>query len=192
MLIRLLALTTLLFTTPAALADWKLVGDASQISFVSVKKGTIAETHHFKELEGQIADSGTATLSIPLASVETNIPIRNERMQKLLFETTKYARASVNAKVDAAKLQAMQPGQTATLDAELQLSIHGSEHSEAAKLQVTGLKDNRLLVSTKSPIVLNAADFKLLEGIEKLRQIAGLDAISPIVPVSAQLVFAKE
>ncbi|WP_250464078.1 YceI family protein [Microbulbifer litoralis] len=192
MLIRLLALTTLLFTTPAALADWKLVGDASQISFVSVKKGTIAETHHFKALEGQIADSGTATLSIPLASVETNIPIRNERMQKLLFETTKYARASVNAKVDAAKLQAMQPGQTATLDAELQLSIHGSEHSEAAKLQVTGLKDNRLLVSTESPIVLNAADFKLLEGIEKLRQIAGLDTISPIVPVSAQLVFAKE
>lgn len=191
MLIRLLALTTLVLMAPAALADWKLVDEDSRLSFASIKQGSIAETHHFKRLTGNIADSGAASIAVPLATVETDIPIRNERMQKLLFDTAKHARASVTAQVDIAELEALEPGQTTKIDTDLQLSIRGTGHTESAQLQVTMLKDGRLLVSTVSPVMLNAADYQLLEGIEKLRQIAGLDSISPVVPVTVKLVFER-
>jgi hypothetical protein len=42
---------------------------------------------------------------------------------------------------------------------------------------------------TLAPLVLNAADFGLAEGLESLRALAGLPAISLAVPVSAVLIF---
>eukprot|EP00493_Phyllostaurus_siculus_P025750 UN26095 len=39
----------------AAHADWQLVNDKSQLSFVSIKKDSIAEAHHFTNLEGTLS-----------------------------------------------------------------------------------------------------------------------------------------
>lgn len=187
-----LALAALLALPASAFADWQLVGDDSSVNFVSVKKSTIAETHYFKGLSGSISDAGKAQLSIDLASVETNIPIRNERMQKMLFETTEFAKASISADVDAAKLKALQPGQSMTVAADITVDIHGQQKTQKADLQVTGLTDSQVQVTTNAPIILNAGNYKLLEGIEKLREVAGLDSISPIVPVSVKLVFKQD
>lgn len=185
------ALASLLALPASAFADWQLAGDDSSVNFVSVKKANIAEMHHFKSLSGNISDAGKAQLVIDLASVETNIPIRNERMQQMLFETAKFAKATISADVDAAKLKALKPGQTASISADITVDVHGQQQSEKATLQVTGLEGGKLLVTTGAPIVINAGNYKLLEGIEKLRQVAGLDSISPIVPVTAKLVFAQ-
>lgn len=185
------ALASLLALPASAFADWQLAGNDSSVNFVSVKKANIAEMHHFKSLSGGISDAGKAQLVIDLASVETNIPIRNERMQQMLFETAKFAKATISADVDAAKLKALKPGQTASISADITVDVHGQQQSEKATLQVTGLEGGKLLVTTGAPIVINAGNYKLLEGIEKLRQVAGLDSISPIVPVTAKLVFAQ-
>lgn len=185
------ALASLLALPASAFADWQLAGNDSSVNFVSVKKANIAEMHHFKSLSGSISDAGKAQLVIDLASVETNIPIRNERMQQMLFETAKFAKATISADVDAAKLKALKPGQTAAISADVTVDVHGQQQSEKATLQVTGLEAGKLLVTTGAPIVINAGNYKLLEGIEKLRQVAGLDSISPIVPVTAKLVFAQ-
>ena len=40
------------FTSVPALAAWKLDNSHSQLSFISVKKGTVAETHHFTSFQG--------------------------------------------------------------------------------------------------------------------------------------------
>ena len=184
-----LALLSLLALPISALADWQLVGGDSSVHFVSIKKASIPETHHFKTLAGTISDEGKAQLTIDLASVETNIPIRNERMQKMLFETAQFAKATITADVDAAKLKALQPGESMSMTAELTVDVHGQQQTEKAHLQVTGLADNMVQVTTNAPIVLKAGNYKLLEGIEKLREVAGLDSISPIVPVTARLVF---
>ena len=187
-----IALAALLALPASAFADWQLVGDDSSVNFVSVKKSTIAETHHFKGLSGAISDAGKAALTIDLASVETNIPIRNERMQKMLFETAEFARASISADVDPAKLKALQPGQSMHLTADVTVEIHGQQNTEKADLQVTGLAGNQVQVTTNAPIVVNAGNYKLLEGIEKLRAVAGLDSISPIVPVTVKLTFKQD
>lgn len=191
MSLKSLALFSLLVLPASALADWQLMGDDSSVNFVSVKKSTIAETHNFKGLSGTISDAGKAELTIDLASVETNIPIRNERMQKMLFETAKFAKASISADVDAAKLKALRPGQSMSVAADVTLEIHGQQQTEKADLQVTGLAGSQLQITTNAPIIVNAGNYKLLEGIEKLREVAGLDSISPIVPVTATLVFKQ-
>ncbi|WP_299593286.1 YceI family protein [uncultured Microbulbifer sp.] len=186
-----IALASLLVLPVSALADWQLAGDASSVNFVSVKKANIAEMHHFKGLNGSISDDGKAELTIDLATVETNIPIRNERMQKMLFNTTKFAKATISTSVDTAKLKALKAGQSMAVDADVTVNVHGETKTEKAALQVTGLEGGKLLVTTSAPIIVNAGNYKLLEGIEKLREVAGLDSISPIVPITAKLVFTQ-
>ena len=89
-------LTTLLAAALSvpALADHALVGEKSDIRFISVKNAAVAEVHHFKSLSGGIED-GAVSVTIPLVDVETMIPIRNERMQKMLFETELYPKATL-------------------------------------------------------------------------------------------------
>lgn len=186
-----LALASLLALPVSALADWQLDGGASAVNFVSVKKGTIGETHHFKGLSGAISDAGKAQLDIELASVETNIPIRNERMQQILFDTVKFAKASISTHVDVAPLKALQAGQTMAIDADVTVDVRGHQKTEKAALRVTGLEGSKLLVTTSAPLLLYAGNYQLLEGIEKLREVAGLDSISPIVPVTVTLVFTQ-
>lgn len=187
-----LALAALLALPASTLADWQLAGDASSVHFVSVKKENIAEKHFFKNLSGSISDDGQAVLTIDLASVETSIPIRNQRMQTMLFETAKFAEATISTKVDVAKLESLKPGQTMSVESAMKLQIHGEEKTETVPLQVTALEGGKLMVATGAPIIVSAVEFKFLEGIDKLRQVAGLKSISPIVPVTATLVFTSK
>ena len=46
-------------------------------------------------------------------------------------------------------------------------------------------------MNTVKPIVVSADQFDLGNGVEALREIAGLANITPTVPVSFTLVFAK-
>ena len=75
-----------LFSTPL-FPDWNLVNEESRINFISIKASDIAEIHTFKELSGSVKNNGQAQVVINLSSSETLIPIRNERMGNLLFET---------------------------------------------------------------------------------------------------------
>ena len=60
-----------------------------------------------------------------------------------------------------------------------------------ASLRVVKLRGDRLLVTTRAPILVNAAKFELGAGIEKLREIMGLPNIVGTVPVNFALVFRK-
>ena len=53
------------------------------------------------------------------------------------------------------------------------------------------LADNRLMVSTTQPLLLNASALGLADGVERLRAIANLPSISLAVPVTFQLLFEK-
>lgn len=176
----------------SASAEWILDSDASDITFTTVKKETVAEISNFRGLTGSVDTRGNASIAIPLSKVDTKIPVRDERMRTLLFETTKFAEARVTAQIDADQLKALQPGETTTLETNITLALRNVEHQEIARLQVTALNDDRILVTTVEPIVINASDYQLLKGIEKLREVAGLDSISPVVPVTVRLLFEEK
>ena len=187
------ALTTSLLLgclyAPHSLAGWQLNNQLSQLSFVSVKAKDIAEAHTFKELRGGIDASGEVELVIELASVDTLIPIRDERMQKLLFETNLFPKARFKTRVDLEKLSALPVGSADLHDVTGTLTLKEATMDMSARLLVTRLSEGRVTVSTLKPILVNAGALGLADGIEALRQIAGLPSISLAVPVSFVLTF---
>ena len=172
-----------------ALAQWELDSEHSAINFISVKNSAIAETHSFGGLVGYIGKTGNIQLNIDLASVETLIPIRNERMRELLFETADFPSATVSAEIDPAVLEEVAKGGTVSTEVPVRLNLHGVE--EALSVPVTVFSDGgSLSVVSSRPVVINAADFGLASGVEALREVAGLNSISTAVPVTLNLRFS--
>lgn len=177
-----------LLTAVQAAAQWELDGERSSINFISMKNAAIAETHSFTSLVGYIGKTGNVQLNIDLNSVETQVPIRNERMQKLLFETAEFPNAKISANVDPAVLAAVVEGGTVSTEIPVTLSLHGLEQELA--VAVTVFSDGgSLRVIGSRPLLLRAADFGLVDGIEALREIAGLKTISTAIPVTLNLHF---
>jgi polyisoprenoid-binding protein YceI len=170
-------------------AQWELDNGKSVVNFVSIKNDTVAEIHSFTSLVGYIGVDGKVQLGIDLDSVETLVPIRNERMRELLFETAKFPAANISAQVDPVLLAAVLDGGVVTADLPVTLSLHGIELALTVPVVVVGEGDQRLRVLTARPVMVNAADFGLGGGVTALREIAGLKAISAAVPVTLQLVF---
>jgi len=179
------------FAVPTANAGWSLDGEPSVVSFVSVKNGTIAEAHKFEELEGSVGDDG-ARLEVELASVETFIPIRNDRMREFLFEITNYPKAVFETDLDTSALDELPPGQSERITVEGTLRLHGDSAPVSGELLVSRMELDQVVVSTVKPIIISADTFGLGDGINKLREIAGLNGITPMVPVSLSLVFVEE
>lgn len=180
----------LLATSFSSLAAWQLQNDSSKLSFVSVKKDTIGEVHHFKTLSGTIADDGKLSLEIDLTSVETNIPIRNERMQSMLFNTKAFPTLTLSADVSK-ELSAMKNAPTHVFSVPATLSLNGIEKTLSIEVFVARTSQDDLLVSAMTPVVINASDFNLDTGVAALQKVAGLPNIARAVPVTFVLHFAK-
>ncbi len=181
-----------LISSTASFAEWTLLPEQSHIHFISTKKTSVAEIHTFKKFSGNISNKGKLSFIIDLDSVETLIPIRNERMRKFLFETAKFQNATVKASVDASKLSKLKVGQTLDDDIDVELDLHGVKHSIEAQLKAVKLAGDKLLVTSSRPLVMSMADFGLVNGVERLREIAKLPSISVAVPATVSLVFQKK
>ena len=72
------------------------------------------------------------------------------------------------------------------------VSLHGESRPIPMSVVVARTGDNSLLVTSEKPVVVNAPEFKLAEGVEALREVAGLPSISLAVPVSFVLSFSKD
>jgi hypothetical protein len=190
-LTQLLIVISLIVAGPC-LAAWTLDNDSSQVSFVSVKAGDAGEVHRFTEISGELSAGGKASVTIQLASVDTLIPLRDERMRELLFQTNLFPTASLSADIDMDALNAIEPGNSMDMAANLTLDLHGQQLSLAAEMIVARLGDHRLMVSSRKPVIVNAASVDLVNGIEALREIANLPSISKAVPVSFVLTFDED
>ncbi len=174
-----------------ASADWALNNTESSLNFISIKKSTIGEVHSFEKLKGSLKDNGEAKVIVTLASLESMIPKRNERMKKVLFEISQYPQAMVTTKLDIHRINKLKVGESYTETLELALSIHGQQQEVEANLRITALKGNKILASTIKPIIINASDFNLVKGIDVLRTLAKLPSISTAIPVTASFIFEK-
>ncbi|WP_010486272.1 YceI family protein [Pseudomonas sp. S9] len=174
-----------------AQAKWYLDNESSRLSFISTKNLDTSEVHRFLTLHGTVSDSGEASLRVELESVSTGISLRDERMRSLLFDIAKFPQARVSAQLDIRPISTLAAGAQLELSLPLTLTLHGQSHSYRVELLATRLDDHRFQVVTLAPLVLNAADFDLLKGLDALRKVAGLSAISRSVPVGAVLIFTR-
>tara|TARA_Y100001935_G_scaffold26734_1_gene20248 strand:- start:1556 stop:2131 length:576 start_codon:yes stop_codon:yes gene_type:complete len=174
-----------------AKAGWVLDGSRSEISFISIKNLSIAETHEFRNLSGTIDDEGNLAIKIPLSSVETKIPIRNERMKKMLFETSKFANALVTSKIDLSFSKGASVGEIIQRKENFSIDLHGFQQENEANVAVTLEKDGVVRVDSVRPVIVNASSHRLSAGIDALRVVAKLSSIAESVPVSFNLFFRE-
>jgi polyisoprenoid-binding protein YceI len=186
-----LFLPTMLATSliSSAFAAWDLDNDNSRINFVSIKKGNVAELGRFTHLEGTISDTGETILKINLASVDTKIQIRDDRMKEFLFEIPKFAQATFSAQIDLSFLNNLPISGRAIQIIGGKFDLHGVSKDIKADVMLTRLNMNQFAVSSFAPVLLNTEDFQMNTGIEKLRELAGLPNISSAVPVTFHLTF---
>ncbi|SEL57024.1 Polyisoprenoid-binding protein YceI [Colwellia chukchiensis] len=189
-----LFLITLLVTTfisVPAMATWQLDKENSQLNFSSVKKGNIAENHFFSNISGMINETAQVNISIDLASVNTLIPIRDERMKTFLFETEKYSSANFSAQLDNSLIARLTLGEPQTVNINGMLDFHGVKRALALEVSVIKLSENKLLVYTLKPAFVKALDFGIVAGINKLKALASLTSINHVVPVNFSVVFTR-
>ncbi|MEE4297800.1 MAG: YceI family protein [Pseudomonadales bacterium] len=184
-------LLALVMAGGSAAADWRLVAEDSSLGFVSVKNARIAEGHQFTALSGSVDEEG-AELVIELASVDTLIPIRDERMRELLFEVARFPTAIFRTAIDPASFEDLAVGESRRMDVSGELALHGERQPLTATLLVTRTASDRVSVASTRPVVISADAFALGGGVARLREVAGLDSITPMVPVSFALSFVAD
>ena len=67
--------------------------------------------------------------------------------------------------------------------------LHGATVSLTIEMTVARLSESRVMAVSQKPMIVNASQVGLLEGVERLRAVAGLPTISPAVPVTFVLTF---
>ncbi|MFC3122624.1 YceI family protein [Agaribacter flavus] len=184
-------ITGLLLLSTQSFANYSLDLKESSVHFLSTKNINITEIHSFDKFSGNIDASGKLMLSIDLSSVNTLIPIRNERMRKMLFNVVKYATAEFNANLDKSILS-IKAGQVKNATIEGNLSMSGKIQAISFEVRIVGLQDGRIFATTTKPTLIHAEKFGLQKGLEALREIAKLKQISTTVPLSFAVTFSPE
>lgn len=166
-------------------ADWTLNKAQSSLNFATAKNTSVTEVHRFKTLDGAITDAGKASLVVTLSSVDTMNPVRDERLEKQVFEVAKYPDATVTLDLGADGVKAGLQDVTATL------SLHGIEKEVSTQVFVEQ-SDKSIQVTSVAPIVIIAPDFGMEKGVEELRVLAALKSINMMVPATFRLVYDKQ
>lgn len=176
---------------PVTGSAWTLDAAASDLNYVTIKSGEIAEVNSFETLNGGVTDDGTATVVIDLTSVSTGVDIRDERMRDILFNVAETPTASVAATIDPASFEALKVGESTTTTLDGTLSLKGVEAPFQAEVNVTRTGADSVTAASAKPVIVEAARFELTDGLAELQGLAGLPSITPVVPVTFSLTFTR-
>lgn len=185
-----LALGAMMATGTASAASWTLDAEASLVSFGSVKKDRVGEVHSFESISGSVDDAGMVTIDIDLASVQTGIAIRNERMVEHVFGGMGHG--MLQAQIDAASLSELAVGDTTVLDLEANLHLLGADIPVTTEMFVARLGEGRVMVTTNSMVFLSMEKAGVNDGITKLMELAKLPGITRTSPVTLRLIFDQD
>jgi len=168
---------------------WSLDSENSTVSFISIKKGNIGESHIFSDVTGTIKES-VANVTIKPDSIDSRVPIRNERMREFLFETDTYPTIDIRADVTEI-LSKLSPGMSKLVSLPIQVSMHGASKEHLLEARVSMLSDSTMIVSTSTPLLVRAADYNMVDGIVKLASLVNNLPIAESIPVSFSLSFSQ-
>ena len=183
------ALLLTLGVSLSAQASWYLDGESSRLSFITTQNANDSNLHRFLVLHGKVERNGRAQLRIEMDSVNSAVPLRDERMRDVLFDFKHFPEAQVTTQIDLQPINDLANGAQLELHLPVTVSLRGKQHTYEAQLLATRLDERRFQVVTLEPLMLQAEDFGLQPELEALRKIAGLSAISFSVPVGAVLIF---
>ena len=186
---RLFTLLLLFVSSMATAQSWTLDPQHSLLGFITTKDASISDHHEFSQLSGAVEEDGKAWLRVGLASVESNIDKRNQRIREHLFEVAKYPEATASLSLPAKLLEQLKVGESFTRSMNVRLDLHGQNRVVRAELYVLQLRPDVVEVSTSQPLIINAHEFGMHKGLLKLIELAGLKSIASEVPVTFRLRF---
>ena len=166
----------------------------SSVQFVTTKAGQpgvggISEVQSFKRYSGGMTADGRVSFDIDLASVDTGVGIRDERMRTMLFMVQASPQARFTAQIDAAVARALPAAAFSDIELKGNLALAGQTRPVDAKLRITRLAGGALQVATRAPIVVDANQYGMKAGVEALREVMGLNFLASVAPVSFTLVL---
>ncbi|MBT6329316.1 MAG: YceI family protein [Kordiimonadaceae bacterium] len=182
--------TTTVFSS-SALADWTLDSANSNISYGTVKNDAIGESNTFKNISGTISDNGHINIDIDLSSVDTLIEVRDDRMRDIVFKVAENIAAKLSGDMSLQDHNDQAVGTSRVIEATIGLELVGEKLEHDVMLVVTRLAENKVMVTPHGVIFIDADDYELAGAIETLRELAGLDTIATVVPMSFYLTFTK-
>ncbi len=188
--LRALVCTSLLSITAASQAAWQ-VSDSSTVGYLSLKNNAIAEYNYFSGVSGVLSEEGKLSLNIALDTVETQVPIRNQRMRDLFFKVADYPQATVSATLSPDDIASLGAGSVIDRTIPVTLALHGQSAELSATVRAQ-MSDGHLYVTTLRPLLLSTANFGLEEGVATLQEIAGLQAIARVIPITVDLHFVPK
>ncbi|WP_039913074.1 YceI family protein, partial [Cellvibrio mixtus] len=172
-------------------ARWLVDATNSTFHFVSVKKSAAGvetpENFTFNTLQGTVSPTGQATLTIPLASINTAQTIRDGRLQDYVFESAYLPSLHFTTQLDLTAIDALAAGSTSVQSVTGNLILHGVVKSIVFDALVVKHSNGSVSFSPRKPIVINSTDFDLNYGIEYLRNLMGLSTIGEKTPVYFKL-----
>jgi outer membrane protein OmpA-like peptidoglycan-associated protein len=169
---------------------WNLDADASELRFLSVKKSNIAETSSFATLSGLITENGQAQVRVLLDSVDTKVDLRNVRMRFLFFETFRFPEAIITAELDPELLTDLHLTRRKEVVLPYSFTLRGVTLERSTDVAVTLIDNDRVVVSSITPIAFTLEELDLEEGRMKLQEAANVD-ITPVGIVSFNFVFDR-
>ena len=187
----LIIYSLILLCLPAHAADWQLNRERSAISYLSSKQATadtplMFESNLFREFSGTI-DGSQVELVVELDSLDTKVPIRDERVAEHVFLSKQYPQATVSATVDGIEQLSYERKQISAT-----LTMRGQSRNLQAEVIIERSDPQTLRMQTTTPVLVNANAYGMLEGFTILKQLVGLMQIPMTIPVSFHLVFETE
>jgi len=178
-----------LSTTGALAQNWKLDSETSHLAFGSVKNSYIGEVHTFSGLTGSATRDGAVEIEIPLASLQTNIDIRNERMTEHVFAFA--PNASITAQIDMDAVDGLRPGEATIMELDAVLTLGGNDVDLYTNVFVMRTSGRSVMVSTNDMILVDTDTMGVDGGIDMLQQLANLDSITRVTPITARFIFER-
>ncbi len=184
----LIIYSLILFCLPVDAADWQLNRERSSISYLSSKQATaetplMFESNLFREFSGTI-DGTQVELVVELDSLDTKVPIRDERVAEHVFLSKQYPQAIVSATVDDIEQLSYERKQISAT-----LTMRGQSRDLQAEVIIERSDPKTLRIQTTTPVLVNANAYGMLDGFAILKQLVGLMQIPTTIPVSLHLVF---
>lgn len=174
---------------------WSIDSEQSQLSYLSSKlvvssHQSIVENNFFERFSGHVEADGTLQLVIDADSVNTGVPIRDERVHIHAFDSKNHPQIIFTAALKQS-LDMLKVGEVKVHELSGTLTMRGITHPLRAELVVVRTADNSLLVQSLRPVLINAANYQMAEAFEQLKAMVGLFNIPQLIPVSVKLVLSR-
>ncbi|MDX2319649.1 MAG: YceI family protein [Moritella sp.] len=166
---------------------FNLVTEFSSLSFATIKKQYVVEPATISGLTGSVDSSGQFAVIVPVANIDTDVAIRNERLNSLFFNSSANPVMMISGKFDLASLT--QPISKVLVPANV--SFYDTNKTFNFPVIITKT-DHAITVHSYAPVIVKASDFGIpAANLTKLAATVDGLALSDAVPVNINLVFNK-